>query len=184
MQILDFGTHRHTQLCIQIRQGLVKQKYFGVTHNGTAHRHPLTLTTGELARESGQQGVEVQNTRGFFYPFVGQGFVGLTQAQAKRHVFAHRHVRVQGIALKHHRDVAVLGVQVVHHPVINGDIPARDLLQTRQHAQQGGFAATRRPHQHDELTISDIKADAVDDFGLAKRFFNLAKRYRSHMNLV
>jgi hypothetical protein len=37
----------------------------------------------------------------------------LPQLQPERHVLVHRHVRVQGVVLKHHRDVAVLRRDVV-----------------------------------------------------------------------
>jgi hypothetical protein len=72
-------------------------------------------------------------------------FVGLAQAQAEAHVLAHRHVRVQRVALEHHRDVAVLGLQVVDDLAVDQDLAAADLLQPGQHAQQRALAAARGP---------------------------------------
>ncbi len=43
---LDLGSHLHAQLRVQIAQWLVEQKYFRITHDGTAHRNSLPLAAG------------------------------------------------------------------------------------------------------------------------------------------
>ena len=45
----------------------------------------------------------------------------LRVAQRELDVPAHRHVRVERVALEHHRDVAVLGLDVVHDAVADAD---------------------------------------------------------------
>ena len=45
MQRFDFSAHRNTQFGIQVRQRLIKQKYFRVAHNGTPHGDALALST-------------------------------------------------------------------------------------------------------------------------------------------
>jgi len=44
---LDFGAHLGTQLGVQVRERLVKQKHLGVTHHGSAHRDTLALPARE-----------------------------------------------------------------------------------------------------------------------------------------
>ena len=90
-------------------------------------------------------------------------------------------MRVQSIALKHHGDIAVLGVQIIDDFVINGNLATTDVLQSCEHAQQGGLAATRWPHQHDKFSVGDLKADAMNDLDLAKVFFDVVKRYGCHV---
>src|SRR5205807_443014 len=74
-----------------------------------------------------------------------------------------RHVRVQGVGLKHHRDVAVLGGDVVDDPVADQDPPFADLLEPRQHAQRGGLAAAGGADEHHELLVFDLDVEVLDD---------------------
>jgi hypothetical protein len=107
--------------------------------------------------------------------------VGLAQLQAEGHVLAHRHVRVQRVALEDHRDVAVLRLQVVDHLAVDHDLAAGDLFQSGQHAQQRALAAARGADQHDELAIGDVEADAVDNLDLAVGLLDVAEADRCHL---
>src|SRR5215203_4442101 len=64
--------------------------------------------------------------------------------QAVGDVVGHAHVRVQGIGLEHHGDVAVLGGQGVDHPVADLHGARSNVLQAGDHAQGGALAAARR----------------------------------------
>jgi hypothetical protein len=66
-----------------------------------------------------------------------------------------------------------LGRQAVHHAVADGDLAAGDFLQPGQHAQQRGFAAAGRTHQHRELAIGNIDADAPYDLRPAKGLLHI-----------
>ena len=50
------------------------------------------------------------------------GLVRLAQLQREAHVLAHGHVRVQGVVLEHHRDVAVFRFHVVHDAITDAQI--------------------------------------------------------------
>ena len=63
MQRLDLGAHRDTQLGIQIRQRLVEQEHLGVAHDRPPHRDALPLAAGQLARETRQIRLEVEDLR-------------------------------------------------------------------------------------------------------------------------
>jgi hypothetical protein len=84
-------------------------------------------------------------------------------------------MRVQRIVLEHHGDVAVLGVDLVDDAIADRDLPARDLLETRDHAQQRTFAAARRAHEDHELLIGDLEIDAVDDLLRVEGLANAAQ---------
>ena len=48
MELGNLNTHLNTQLGIQVGERLVHQKYLGITDNGAAHGHTLSLAAGKL----------------------------------------------------------------------------------------------------------------------------------------
>ena len=54
----DFRAHLNAQLCVQIGQRLVEQKYLGISHDGAAHGDALALAAGKLARQAPEETVE------------------------------------------------------------------------------------------------------------------------------
>ena len=83
-------------------------------------------------------------------------------AQPELEVLAHRHVRIERVALEHHGDVAVLGRDVVHDPPVDADGAGGDLLEPGDQAEDGGLAAAGRTDQHQELVILDVQIEVVD----------------------
>src|SRR5690606_13346433 len=77
------------------------------------------------------------------------------------------HVRIEGIALKHHGDVSIVGRDVVHHASTDFDGSTGDVFQGRNHALGRRFPASGRPDQYDELTVLDAQIEVVDDLGPA-----------------
>ena len=67
MHALDLGSHLHAQLGVEIGQGLVEQKDFGVAHDRAPHSDPLTLSAGELTRLAVEQLGDVEDTRGLLH---------------------------------------------------------------------------------------------------------------------
>ena len=163
-------------LASRLRQRLVEQEHLGIAHDRAAHRHPLPLAAGELARKALEVRVEVQDLRRVRDALLHDLGVRLAQLQAERHVLGDGHVRIQRVALEHHRDVAVLGLDVVDDLAVDGDRAGGDLLESRQHAQQRRLAAARRPDQHDELAVLDVEADAVQDLGGAEGLLDVLER--------
>ncbi len=86
----------------------------------------------------------------------------MTDAEAEAEVLAHAHVRVQGVVLEDHRDVAVGWRQLGDVAIADRDRPVRDLLEARDHAQQRRLAAAGRPDEHHELAVLDRQVDVVD----------------------
>jgi hypothetical protein len=90
-------------------------------------------------------------------------FRRLRKPQRKAHVRLDRHMRVQGVGLKHHRDVTLLGSDIVDDPAADGDASIGNLLQTCNHPQQGGFSASRGADENDEFTVLDVDIDPMQD---------------------
>ena len=69
---------------------------------------------------------------------------------------------IQRIVLEHHGDIPVLGRNVVHQLAVDIQLAAGDLLQTRYHAQGGGFTAAGWSYQHDKLVILDVEIKVMN----------------------
>src|SRR5205814_94265 len=83
-------------------------------------------------------------------------------------VVKHRHVRIEGVRLEHHRDVAVLRCNVVDDAVADQDAAARHLLEAGEHSQRGALAATRRTDQDHEFLVLDLQHQVVDGLRVAE----------------
>ena len=66
-------------------------------------------------------------------------------------------MRVQGVVLEDHGDIAVLRRYVVHVLVVDVELAGCDVLQTGDHAQGRGFAAAGRADQYDKLFVGDLQ---------------------------
>jgi hypothetical protein len=178
--LLDLDAHLHPQLGVEVRQRLVEQEHLRIADDGAAHRDALALAAGKLAGKPFQIGAQSEDFGGALHPRVDLRFRRAAQPQRKAHVRRDRHVRIERVVLEHHGDVALLGRQVVHHPVADADFAGGDVLQSRDHAQQGGLAAAGRADQDDELAIANGNVDAMNDGRRAKGLADIVDRDRRH----
>ena len=84
------------------------------------------------------------------------------QLQPEAEVAAHGQVRVERVALEHHRDVALARVQPRDVAVADVDRARGDLDDPGEHLQQRRLAAARRADEHHELAVADLEVDVVD----------------------
>ena len=181
VQLGDFGAHLRAQLGVEVGQRLVEQEYRRVAHHRAAECDSLTLTARKRFRLAVQQVLDVQNFRRFVYSAVDFRLVHLSQLETERRVFVDRHMRIQRVVLEYHGDVAVLRLDVVYDLVADSQLAARDLLQTRNHAERRGFAAARRADQNNELFIVNFQVEVVDDLDVARiDFFYMLQGYVCH----
>jgi len=66
-------------------------------------------------------------------------------------------VRVQGVVLENHRDVALARRSVVDHATVDRDRARTRRLQPGDHPQQRRLAAAGRPDQHQQLAVGNIE---------------------------
>ena len=92
----------------------------------------------------------------------------MPQFETKREVVANAHVRVEGVALEHHRDVAILGRHIVDDPLADSQRPGSDLFQAGDHPQAGGLAAAGRPDENHELRVADVEIEVVNGDDVAE----------------
>ena len=165
MQLLQFKTHLHAQLGIEVRERLIKQEHRRIAHNRTAHSYTLTLTARKLTRTALEQAIQLQNARRFFNTFGNLLLAHTANFQPPRHVFFDTHMRIKRVVLEHHRNPAIFRLHFGHALVVNPDIAFGDPLQPGNHAQQRGFPAARRPDHHDKFAIRHIKGQRFNDLG-------------------
>jgi hypothetical protein len=161
VQLRDLGAHAVAQLGIEVGQRLVEQEHRRLAHQRTAQRHTLALATGHRLGQLVHHLGQAQRLRRLGDALVDGGLVMAAQLQAEGQVLGHGHVRVQRVALEHHRDVAVLRRHVVDHAIADGQRAAADLLQASHHPQQGRLATAGRADQHHQLAIGDLEGGVL-----------------------
>jgi hypothetical protein len=157
--------HLHPQLGVQVGERLIHQERLRAADDGPAHGDALALAAGQVGRLAVQQRGELQQLGRPVDLAVDLGPVGPVQLEPEGHVLSHRHVRVQGVGLEHHGDVAVLGGELVDHPAADADLALGDVLQPGDHVQAGRLSAARRADQDHELAVVDVQVGVVDSHG-------------------
>src|SRR4051812_4263934 len=82
------------------------------------------------------------------------GFADAAHLWAEGDVLQHGPPREQRERLEHH---ATVGSRAVHRPAVEQDLAARVRNETRDHVEDGGLAAARRPHDADELALLHVQ---------------------------
>ena len=181
MQIGNADPHRGAQLGVKVGERFVEQEDVRFFDDRPAHRHALRLAAGELARQAIEQFFQFENFRRFFHLSVDLRLRQLAQLQAKGEVFAHRHMRIEGVVLEHHRNTTGFRRQVVDDLVADPHLAAADGLQTRQHAQGGRFGAAGRADDHHKFAIGNLQVDTMHRFKpVGVDFFQFVENHFSH----
>ena len=180
VQLGQLDAQLHAQRSVQIGQRLVKQKHLGPAHNGPPDRHPLALPARQLLGVSIEQVCDLQGLCGGLHLPGHVGLGGATHAQTKAHVLGNRHVRVQGIALKHHGGPTFGRAAFIDLLAVYQEVSGSDGLQASHHAQHGRFATARWADKDHELAITHIEADVSYDRGWAVAFGNVLESDRCH----
>ena len=181
MKLGDFGTHRDTQLGVQVGQRFVEKEYFGLTDDCAPQSDTLPLAAGQSLRFPVQQVSDIKDLRGFFHAALDLILGSLPQLQAESHIIVNRHMRIQSIVLEHHGDIAILGSNVVHQLIADIQLAVGNFFQAGDHAQGGGFSASGRADQNDKLFVFDVQREVADSGHITGiHFVDVLKRYTCH----
>jgi hypothetical protein len=82
---------------------------------------------------------------------------------------------IEGIALKYHREIAMLCGDVVDAFVVEKDIAGSYGFQSCKHAQSCGLPAAGWTKEYDKLTAMDLECQIVDDAGIAEGLIDVFK---------
>src|SRR6184192_3702906 len=134
-------------------QTRVELQQLGAANDGAAESDALALAARQGARLALEKVVEPENARRVAHALVDLLLLHVLHLKREGHVVIDRHVRVKGVRLEHHRDVAILGRDVVHDPVADHDLALADRFQAGEHAQRGRLATPGGADQHHELLV-------------------------------
>src|SRR6266498_3349925 len=151
----------YAQLGVQVRERLVHQVDLRPASDRATHSDALTLPARERRGEAIEQVVEPEQLGHLVDAGLDLALRGLAHAQAVAEVVPHAHVRVEGVVLEHHRDVAVARLQAGDVSIADADRAVVDRLEARDHPQQGRLAAAGGTDEHHELAALDRQADPV-----------------------
>ena len=108
-----------------------------------------------------------------FHLALDGGVVGTFDTQWECDIFVNAHMRIERIALEHHRDAALDRRQVVDALFIDDDIARCRILKARDHTQKCGLAAARWSDKDHELAFVHFKGYVLDDVKLAEALDNI-----------
>ena len=86
----------------------------------------------------------------------------VTFLQREGQVLVDGEVRVQRVALEHHRDVALAGRKLLDLAITDDHPAGRELLETRDATQDRALAAARRADERDELAVVDGQVEGFE----------------------
>ena len=66
-------------------------------------------------------------------------------------------MRVERVALEHHRDVASRRRHIADGPGSDSDFAVGGIVETGEQSQQGAFAAPRGTDKHQKLAVVDLQ---------------------------
>ncbi len=104
----------------------------------------------------------------------------LGELQAEGHVLVQVHVRVQRVALEHHRDAALGRRNVVDDTPADLQGAAGDVFQPRDRAQQRALAAARGADEDHELAVADFQVDVAQHLHIAERLLDAGQLHICH----
>src|SRR5262249_46727122 len=138
---------------------LAHQERLRLADDRATHRPPLSLSAGELRGTPVEHVGEAELLGDLLPPPALLVLRDLAHAQPEGEVVVHRLVRVEGVVLEDHRDVALARCEVVDDTVADANLAVRDLLQAGDHAQSGRLAATRRADEHGDLAFVALEVE-------------------------
>ena len=156
LQLDDLAAGAAAQLGIEVAEGLIHQEHGRLAGDRPAQGHPLLLAAGEFLRQAIEQGPQFQGLghlldHGFDPVFapgakpqrawqaaagpvqaIGQFLQGAALAlapQAEADVVGHAQVRVEGVALEHHRHIPLGGPQLGDPAIAHEQVAAAGAFQ-------------------------------------------------------
>src|SRR6266446_5436852 len=100
--------------------------------------------------------------------------------EAEGHVVGDVHVGIEGIALKHHGDIAVFGLNTIDQAVPNVEIASTGFIQPCHHAQDRAFAGTRGSDQHHKFVVIDGQAEIMHHLYVAEGLVDVLEANTGH----
>src|SRR5215475_7410445 len=161
LELLQLVTGRRAELGVQVGQRLVEQEHLRLPDQGAGQRDPLALAAGQLPGPAVEQLVNAEPAgcpAHLLRPLLPRYARG---REREGDVREHGLVRVQGVALEHHRDLPRPGGQVGDHLPPDEDVALAGVLQARDEPQQRCLAAAGWAEQDEVLALLGLQVNAI-----------------------
>ena len=187
VQLGELGAHVDAQLRVEVRQRLVHEEHVRMPDHGAAERDALALAAGELGGRRSSSAPSwsccatastslsmprmTSRRRAGQEPDQRQALMQAKPRHDERQaeVGPHRHVRVERVALEHHRDPPLVRPQMVDRRSADQNRAGILALDAGDDADQGRLPAARRADEGHELAVRDGKVDAAEHGRRAER---------------
>ena len=181
MELGDLSSHLNAQLSIEVGKRFVHKEDLGLTNDGTTESNALSLTAGKSLGLTVEEMLDIEDAGSFLNALVDLGLGGLAELKTESHVIINSHVRIQGVVLEYHGDIAILGSNVVNEFVANVEFAVRNFFKTSNHAQGGGLSAAGRANENDKFLIFDVQAEiAYSGYAAGINLVNVFQSYACH----
>jgi hypothetical protein len=161
VKALQLGAHLDAQPGVEVAQGLVEEERGGLADDRAPQGDALPLSAGELPGPPLQEIAQPERLRRLEDAPLDVRLGDVPELEGERHVPPDRHVRIEGVVLEDHREVAVSGGKAVDPAVADRDRSAVRFLEPGDHPEQGGLAAARGADQDEEFAVLHLERNAV-----------------------
>jgi hypothetical protein len=158
----DFRAHLDPELGVEVGERFVQQQHRGAVDQRAGDRHALLLAARERGGLARSERVEPECPQHLVHAPADFGPGHAARSQAVGRVLEHAEMREQRVGLEHHADVALLRRHARVVAAVEGDRPAGNRLEPRDHPQRGGLAAARGAEHGEKLAPCHVEADPVD----------------------
>ena len=165
----ELGAHLDPQLQVEVRQRLVHQERPWLAHQRAAQGDPLHLAARHLRRVAVEQLLDVQQLGHALELGVDLALGQLARPQRRRDVLRRRLLRVERVALEHHREVTLGRGGLRRVDPVQEHVADVGRLEPGQDAQRRRLARARRTEQDEERALGDVELEVLERLDLAER---------------
>ena len=160
-QDLHFVPHPLAKLRIEAAQWLVQKKCARIPDQCPANGHALALPATESVRLFVQQRFNLEHFGGTADASIDFVFTALLQPQIEGEVFVTRHVRVECIGLKYHRNIAISCRNAVDPAIANKDVACCRRVESGDDSKQSRLATAGRTDDRHDFTIRNFEINVL-----------------------
>ena len=176
--------HLVADLRVDVTQRIVEQHDARPPDQAARQRGALLLALRQCLRQVIKHMVDPQHASRLVHPLDDLRFGDAARPQRAGDVVERRHVRIEGVVLERHADVAVLGIDVGHRLAVDRDVAAVWRHHAGDQPQEHGLAAARRAKHDQELALVDSDRRIVDDLMVLEGLRQASDFQECHRSLL
>jgi hypothetical protein len=173
--------HADAERRVEVGERLVEEADRRRADDRPADGDALALAAGELARLALEERADLHQFGNLADPAGDLGLRLPLHPERKGEVAGDVQMRIEGIALEHHGDVALAGGKRRHVAPLDHHPPAGRPLEPGGDVEDRALAAARRPEQGDELLRRDRERHVVDGGDAAEALGDLLETDTRHL---